>query len=159
MRNCFFALGSLALITLITTSGCSSSSPGSEADAGGGDAAPGQDATSLPDGPAPTWTNFAEAFTKTYCIECHNATDPDPTVPMYANQNFNLYADVVDHAKEARCGVSPSGVYQSGCPTAAQIDDGAFPPPGQFPAGTGPHPTDAERLRMIEWINNGTPEN
>jgi hypothetical protein len=159
MRNRFLALGSLVLVTLITASGCSSSSPGGDTDAGGKspDAAVGQDVLTAPDGPAPTWTNFAEAFTKTYCVACHNATDPDPTADP--QQNFNLYADVVAHDTEIRCGVSPVGVYQSACPTAAQLMAGAFPPPGQFPIGTGPRPTDGDRLRMIEWINNGAPEN
>jgi len=108
-----------------------------------------------------TWNNFAKAFFATYCIECHSATVPDPT--MYANQNFNIYADVKGLDSKIRCGVSPgdpsSGVgdFQSGCPTG-----GAFPPPGQFPiydsTHSNPMPTNGERLRIVDWINAGAPE-
>jgi hypothetical protein len=85
-----------------------------------------------------------------YCVECHNATTTEP------KQNFNVYADVVGLDKTIRCGVAPAGQVQSGCPTSG------FPPPGQFPisdsAGTNPKPADAERLRLIAWINAGAPQ-
>ena len=83
-----------------------------------------------------------------------HATVPDPTT--YPNQDFNVYSDVKGLVLEIRCGVSPAGQLQAGCPASG------FPPPGQFPAkdskGTNPMPTDAERLRIIASINAGAPE-
>jgi hypothetical protein len=94
-----------------------------------------------------TWANFAQGFFKTYCVECHNATKP-----AGGAQNFNEYADVKALASTIRCGVAPMGEFQSSCSKTA------FPPPGQFPIGTGPYPSDADRLRIIAWINAGLPE-
>jgi hypothetical protein len=148
MREKRFAFGGLALLMLSSglIAACSSSHPTPVY------TDPDQGADS---GDADTWTNFASGFVSTYCVECHNTTVPDPST--YPNQNFNLYADVDGLVLEIRCGVSPAGMVQSGCPTSG------FPPPGQFPAkdskGTNPMPSDADRLRMIAWINAGAPEN
>jgi hypothetical protein len=167
MRNLFashlsWGLGSLTFATLIvltgaTASACSSSSaPNTETDSGGKspDAASGEDVAAgdvSSDAPAPTWNNFAKGFFATYCVSCHNATTPDAKADP--EQNFNIYADVVAKDATIRCGVAPMNEVQSGCPTTG------FPPPHQFPIGTGPHPSDAERLRIIAWINAKAPEN
>jgi hypothetical protein len=93
-----------------------------------------------------TWANYAEAFTKTYCVECHS-----PTVnPTY---DFTQYALVKKNASTIRCGVAPT--LLSGCM--------GFPPPLQFPISDGktppnPKPDDAERDRFVAWIEAGTPE-
>jgi hypothetical protein len=157
----------LAATGLLAWSGvaCSSSSPNEGTDSGTdgskGSDAKGQDSMAVgetappSDGPdTDTWNNYAKGFFSKYCVECHNATVPDPGTDP--NQNFNIYSDVVGLDKTIRCGVSPAGVFQSGCSHTA------FPPPGQFPIsdskGTNPKPSDAERLRIIAWINAGAPE-
>ena len=139
MRSLRWALGLL----ISTTLACSSSSTTATHDDA---AAPDAGSHAGPD----TWNNFAKAFCATYCVECHNATTPDPS--MDPDQDFNIYANVKSFTSKIRCGVAPAGQLQSGCP-----GDGAFPPPGQFPAGP-PYPDDAERLRMIAWINAGALE-
>jgi hypothetical protein len=150
-----FALAALLAPAAFSTTGCSSSSvPNAGADSGdnGSDAASGMDVGASHD----TWNSFGKTFFATYCVECHNATIPDASADP--KQNFNIYSDVTGFDKTIRCGVAPAGQLQSGCPT-----DGAFPPPGQFPIsdakGTNPKPSDAERLRIIAWINAGAPEN
>jgi hypothetical protein len=167
MRHLILALSGLALaVAFGGQTACSSSSSETTPDGGGGSGGGGQD-SSLGDvtfdGPAPTWNNFAKSFCATYCVECHSATVPcsgSACPSSEANQNFNLYADVVDHKALIRCGVSPVGDVQSGCPTLAS---GGFPPPGQFPIYnaemSNPKPNDAERLEMIAWINAGAHEN
>jgi len=46
---------------------------------------------------------------------------------------------------EIRCGVGTT-VY-AGC--------ASFPPPRQFPIGNGAKPSDAERERLVAWIEAG----
>jgi len=92
-----------------------------------------------------TWGNYAEGFFKKYCVECHS-----PTVnPTY---DFTQYAIVKKNAPTIRCGVAAT--HQSGC--------ASVPMPTQFPisdaAGTNPKPSDAERARIVAWIEAGTPE-
>jgi hypothetical protein len=92
-----------------------------------------------------TWTNYADGFFKKYCVECHS-----PTVdPMY---DFTQYVIVKKDSAIIRCGVAAT--QQSGC--------GVSPPPKQFPisdmAGTNPKPSDAERDRIVAWIEAGLPE-
>jgi hypothetical protein len=104
-----------------------------------------------------TWTNYAMAFFKTYCVECHGATIPNPENPSQpASQNFNLLTDVTPLKSTIRCGVSPVGVDQCGC------NPNSFPPPGQFPiydsTMSNMKPDSADRLRIVAWIDNGCPE-
>jgi hypothetical protein len=163
MRSVRLALSLVAASTLACSSSSPPSNPGpdsGEPDVHGADVAPPKDSgggggdTSKPpsEGAATddTWDNYAKAFFKTYCVECHNATTP------YSKQDFTIYADVIGLEKTIRCGVAPKGMVQSGCPTSG------FPPPGQFPisngAGTNPKPSNADRLRIIAWINAGAPE-
>ena len=85
-----------------------------------------------------TWVNFGESFMATYCVECHSGNGKD----------FRRYSRVVVFAEASRCGVSPN--LEDGC--------SGFPPPAQFPVGSGPMPTDEERLRFVAWIDAGLPE-
>jgi hypothetical protein len=148
--------GGLALATLTTginLAACSSSSSSLSQPIAATDA--GSDGFDVD-----TWNNYAQGFFATYCVLCHSATVPSPS--MYPNQNFNTYADVKGLAPTIRCGVAPAGQFQSGCPGAPGVASG-FPPPGQFPikdsAGTNPIPDSTDRLRIIAWINAGAPEN
>jgi hypothetical protein len=88
-----------------------------------------------------TWTSYAMGFFDTYCVECHTAGDPE-------GRDYTLYAEVVEEAATIRCGVTPT----------ALADCTGFPPPAQFPIGTGAMPTDAERQRIVDWIDDGLPE-
>ena len=127
-----------------------------EADAGGDTATPPGDGG----GSGDTWDNYAKGFFKTYCVECHNPTVPSPT--SFPKQDFNIYADVKGLDSTVRCGVTPKGKVLPGCPATG------FPPPGQFPisngmgpdpsVGTNPRPSDADRLRIVAWINAGAPQ-
>lgn len=92
-----------------------------------------------PDG----WETFAKDFMAKYCVECHAAAS--------ATRNYTT----IDHVKrdlvKIKCGVASTKL--AGC--------GTFPPPKQFPidnAGkTNPKPTDAERARLVAWLEAGTP--
>ncbi len=89
---------------------------------------------------ADTWASFAMDFFATYCVECHSGgTSP---------RDYRTITDVQRDAEIIRCGVSD--VPATGC--------GASPAPMQFPIGTGPHPTDTERQRLVAWIDAGLPE-
>lgn len=93
---------------------------------------------------ADTWTNFASAFITTYCHECHGPGD--------ASRDYSLLATVIDESAEIRCGVAAT----------RPPDCTGFPPPKQFPVSNGtndnPKPTDAERDRLVAWIEAGLPE-
>ena len=123
--------------------GCDGSSPGGsdagppaeDASMAATDAGPTETDAGVP---GDTWTTWAMGFFATYCVECHDTSPKD----------FRQLADVRANASEIACGVSP--VVEDGC--------GSFPPPAQFPIGTGPHPTDAERMRLVAWIQSGAPE-
>ena len=93
--------------------------------------------------PADGWDTFAKGFFGKYCVECHAATS---TTRNYAT---------IDHVKrdllKIKCGVATTKL--TGC--------GTFPPPKQFPIDnatkTNPKPTDAERARLVAWLEAGTP--
>jgi hypothetical protein len=91
-----------------------------------------------------TWTNYAQAFFTHYCTSCHNPSG------QASLQDFNQYDQVTANAATIRCGVAPRGMTQAGC--------GGNPAAGQFPIGTGPKPSDAERLAIVAWIDAGTPK-
>lgn len=144
----------LALALLVV--GCGATSPASDAGPPADAAAPvdaGVDATSPPldmsvDAPsgadAPiasdTWSTFAMGFFASYCTRCHAG-------PPGSTRDYRTMADVVRDQALIRCGVATTVL--SGC--------GSFPPPRQFPIGTGPHPSDAERDRLTAWIDAGLP--
>jgi len=87
---------------------------------------------------ADTWTTFAQGFVTDYCVACHTGGPRD----------YRTMTDVLRDSSEIACGVSPDA--RAGCT--------GFPPPGQFPVGTGPKPSDEERRRLVAWIDAGLPE-
>ncbi len=68
-------------------------------------------------------------------------------------RDYRTLADVVKDKDTIRCGIATEQPAAWGC--------GSFPPPRQFPisddAGTNPKPTDAERSRIVDWIDAGCP--
>ncbi|MEM9067698.1 MAG: hypothetical protein AAGE52_04305 [Myxococcota bacterium] len=99
----------------------------------------GEDAA--PDVPeADTWTNFAEAWLATYCVECHPGSS--------GTRDYTTPDDVMRDQDRIRCGVSPDRPLE-GCATS--------PAPRQFPVGGGPRPDDESRRRFVAWIEAGLP--
>jgi hypothetical protein len=132
----------VGLLALLGGAACSSSPAPTGSDAetdSAADASVGEGSAKVAD--PDTWNNYAKAFFATYCVSCHNGTTQV--------QNFNDYSQVKALTSTIRCGVAP--VLESGC------SDSPYPPK-QFPIGSGPKPTDAERDRMVAWINAGAPE-
>ncbi len=91
-----------------------------------------------------TWSNYAQGFFQTYCVECHH--------PGATMRDYTTITDVQRDAPIIRCGVAPT--LLSGCTGS--------PAPGQFPisdaTGTNPKPSSAERLRLVAWIESGLPQ-
>jgi hypothetical protein len=118
----------------------------SQGGSGGRDGA--ADTGSTADGPgaaAPTWDSFAKGFFTTYCVSCHNDDNRGD-----ATRDYHVLANVVREKAIIACGVSKAGApRRTGC--------GASPAAAQFPVGSGPKPTDAERDRIVQWIDSGTP--
>jgi len=104
------------------------------------DAGPGAQDSGAPDaGPsADTWASWAGDFFATYCTRCHSG----------GTRDYRTIDDVRRDQATIACGVS--AVAEAGC--------GSFPPPRQFPVGSGPFPEDAERGRLIDWLRAGLPE-
>jgi hypothetical protein len=161
MRASHFALSSFVTIVSLTMVGAcssSSSSPGPTVNDTGSngsdtnttnDTATSDDTgsgdTIVTDGTtADTWTSFAHDFFVKYCTECHDASDT-------TTGDFSVESNVMKEAPTIRCGVAAT--KQSGC--------GATPTPKQFPicdaSCTNPKPTDAERTRIVAWIDAGMP--
>jgi hypothetical protein len=130
------------------SSGGATGSPDASATGGQGGGGQGGSGGS-PDGGAgmaETWDSFAKGFFATYCVSCHNDDKKGD-----ATRDYHLMANVVKEKAEIACGVSKGQADWSkrGCT--------AFPPARQFPVGGGPKPTDAERDRLVRWIDSGTP--
>jgi hypothetical protein len=85
-------------------------------------------------------------FFKSFCVSCHN-DDKSGT----AARDYHVLANVVKEKSEIACGVAKSMADWTarGCK--------GFPPARQFPVGNGAKPTDAERDRLLKWIDAGTP--
>jgi hypothetical protein len=107
-------------------------------DAGGTDA--GLDA-------GDTWNSYAMGFFQSYCVSCHSPGGGDPNT---GDKNFTQYSSVVQYSSHIRCGVARTGTLQASwsCVESAE----------QFPIGSGPKPSGAERDRLVAWINAGTPQ-
>ncbi|HEY3817044.1 MAG TPA: hypothetical protein VGL81_07735 [Polyangiaceae bacterium] len=136
---------SLLLGALLLAAACSSSS--SPPDANPADAAGTVDVASGDGGPdLDTWDNWAGGFFAKYCVECHG-------VGNTSGLDFGVQATVVANQSTIRCGVCAAQDPSWGCP--------ASPPAKQFPisdtAGTNPKPSDAERDRVVAWIEAGCP--
>jgi hypothetical protein len=84
-----------------------------------------------------TWDHYAAGWFDTFCVQCHTDAPRDHTD----------YDSVFAEADQIACGVSR--VAREGC--------GDWPEPGAFPtaASPGPYPTDAERDRLVAWIDDG----
>ena len=151
-------LGSaLAILTL----GCGDGSSGGPGGDGGGQDAGGKDAGQEPggDGTGPggdgapdaaaetmagdTWTNWANDFFGTYCNRCHSMGG---TGYRSGVLDFTMYDKVVAASVKTRCGTAAT--MQSGC--------GTSPHPKQFPIAA-PYPSDADRARLVAWIDAGLP--
>jgi hypothetical protein len=111
-------------------------------------AGPPDAGTSSPDSAASpdTWESFAKGFFTSFCVSCH-----DDDKKGVAARDYHQLANVMKEKAEIACGVSSSQAAwaQRGCT--------GFPPARQFPVGNGPKPTDAERARLVRWIEAGTP--
>lgn len=137
--------GSEPTSTVTSSSPASSSSETSTGSGGGGQGGQSGQGGSGGGGGASgdTYSNYAMAFVATYCIECHGAGK---------THDFTTYAGIKAAAPLIRCGVAP--ILESGC--------SGSPAPKQFPIddamGTNPKPTDADRARMVAWIDAGLPQ-
>ena len=112
-------------------------------------ASPVSSSTATADGAAPegsvgadTWINYAAGFFQTYCTDCHNAQDS-------TGRDYTVRADVAKDKDSMRCGVAATQDPAWNC--------AASPVARQFPIGTGPKPTDADRARIVAWIDAGEP--
>ncbi|HBQ14707.1 MAG: hypothetical protein RLP09_27760 [Sandaracinaceae bacterium] len=128
---------------LVTLAGCTDTDPPAPDAGGAPDAGPVETDSGPGDAgiPDPTWGNFAESFFATYCTSCHS---PEGR----ASADFQRLDVVQLRLNAIRCGVAPT--LQEGC-------EGEHPP-GWFPIGSGPFPSDEERWRLVEWVDNGAPE-
>jgi hypothetical protein len=114
---------------------------GSGQSGGGGTAGSGGSAA------GDTWTSYAMAFFGTYCVSCHNDDNSGD-----ASRDYTMMTVVENEADEIACGLT-----KSQDDWAARGCSGA-PAARQFPAGSGAMPDDAERDRLIAWIDAGMPE-
>ncbi|HET6281405.1 MAG TPA: hypothetical protein VFH73_10570 [Polyangia bacterium] len=110
---------------------------------GGGSGGGGMDGG----GPADNWDNFAKGFFTSFCVSCHN-DDNSGT----ATRDYHMMANVVKEKVMIGCGVAKSAADATARGCAA-----GSPRPKQFPVGNGAKPTDAERDRLLRWIDAGTP--
>jgi hypothetical protein len=85
-----------------------------------------------------TWDNFAGDFFTTYCVDCHAGAP--------SGRDYRTVDDVLRDQDFIRCGVSTT--------TLSDCDENT-PSPRQFPIGSGPHPSDAARARLVQWIDDG----
>jgi hypothetical protein len=129
----------ILLLAFVVLGGCSPSAQPPTVDM----AATVDMASSPADLAAVTWTSFAQPFFQSYCVSCHR---PGGQASL---QDFNQYSVVKANAATIRCGVAPAGMLPSGC--------SGNPSAGQFPIGNGPKPSDAERLTLLAWIDQGAP--
>jgi hypothetical protein len=89
-----------------------------------------------------TWASFAADFFVRYCNSCHTPQDA-------TGRDYSVQANVKKDMQPMRCGV-------------ASVQDPAWqcassPCAKQFPFGPGPKPSDADRARLVAWINAGEP--
>ena len=88
------------------------------------------------------WTSWVQSFTATYCAAtCHA---PGGSGVKGGALDFTMYDKVYANRAEIRCGVT----------AVALSDCTGFPPPKQFPIAA-PYPSDADRARMVAWIEAG----
>jgi hypothetical protein len=82
-----------------------------------------------------------------YCVGCHN-----DDMAGDAWRDYRLLRAVSADSLLIACGLAKSATLRDlrGCPSHA-------PPARQLPVGDGPKPTDAERDRMLRWIDANMP--
>jgi hypothetical protein len=107
---------------------------------GGGDTASDLSTTGDLSPPVPTYASFAQGFFASYCVSCHPSAS--------STRDFTQYGVIQLNSHDIACGVSPTAL--PGC--------SGTPAPGQFPIGTGPHPTDDARNQLVRWIQAGLPK-
>jgi hypothetical protein len=141
--------GVLALLSLQCGSGSERDATDSAAQNSAGAAStapaaltPGSPATAGSD----SWSSYAQGFFASYCVSCHN--DDNAGV---AARDLHQRAVVDAEADEIACGLSKSSSDWNGRGCMG------FPLARQFPAGNGAKPSDAERDRLIAWIDAGRP--
>lgn len=125
-------------------------SAGSPTNGGAGAAAVGGSAGSSGSGgqagaASDSWDSYAKGFMTTYCVSCH-----DDDKQGSATRDYHMLGAVKAESSEIACGLTKSMVDWTarGC--------SGFPPARQFPVGNGAKPSDAERDRLIQWIDGGT---
>ncbi len=113
-------------------------------DDGSGDDGSGDDGSG--DGSGDTvdqdyWEDWPQSvFFPTYCGSCHPAKTS-------SDSDWNVYEDVLDEYDHIYCGVGLDDVPECG----------DHHEPGHLPQGTGPYPSDDERLRLVAWMDAGMP--
>jgi hypothetical protein len=128
------------------TSTASSSSSGSGSSGGG---TSGGTTTGSATTGGDTFTNWASpGFFKLYCVSCHSAGGQGD--PSGSNLDWTSYPDVQLNANDIRCGVALAQDPSWNCPNSISAK--------QFPIGDGPKPSDVDRIRLVGWIDAGTPQ-
>ncbi len=131
------------VLALFLTLACSSSSEGGGSGGAAGSASGGAAGEGGASGD--TWSSYAQGFFQTYCVECHGAGN--------TQRDYTTIHDVLRDQLEIRCGVASTKLVD--CVAS-------FPPQKQFPidnaSKTNPKPTDAERDRLVQWLEAGAPE-
>jgi hypothetical protein len=128
----------LALLVLACSSRSTPPAAGGTSADSGLPAVPALDAAAASD----TWASYASGFFTRYCVSCHDAKDA-------TGRDYTVRANVAKDKDAMRCGLAVSQDPSWSC--------SAFPPAKQFPIGSGPKPSDAERDRMVAWITAGEP--
>jgi hypothetical protein len=102
--------------------------------------------TAPPAAPADTWDSFARGFFGTYCGACHNDDNQGD-----ASRNYRVLMNVMREKNAIACGIAKSQAdwMQRGC--------SGSPRARQFPVGSGPRPSDADRDRLLRWMDANTP--
>ncbi len=115
------------------SSGAGGSASGGASGAGGGAA-------------GDTWENYGKGFMTTYCVSCHNDDNQGS-----ATRDYHMLQAVKAESEDIACGLAKSQEVWSarGCTGG--------PAAMQFPAGGGAKPDDAERDRILAWIDAGMP--
>lgn len=138
------------VVVAFAAAACGTSS--NPADAGGtdsgspADSGTGNDGGSCPDAGQDTWCNYVQGFFTTYCDSCH--TPGGQGDPSGANLDFTMFTDVQANALTIRCGVAETQDPSWSCTVPAH----------QFPIGSGPFPSNADRSRIVAWVDAGTPQ-
>ena len=118
----------LFMASILALASCSSDSDDS--------AAPDAQAAAVDAASADTWDGFALGFFTTYCHDCHGPGD--------SLRDYSLLQTVQGEESKIRCGVAT--VSLQGCSISART----------FPVGSGAMPSDADRLRLVQWIEAGS---